>query len=335
MSIYQFLSAASRPSLVAVFIVCCGVAHADTTTQGFLIPNAWLDDTTSGDPLDPPDGVNWSFNAPWFLEPNVFSGAALFITSANNQPGFYAAEASPRDLTAEPDVLALDGYDPATTMLTDLIFADPWRVAHYGAVPTDGEYNYFIEYTLETPAGFYRAATQKLDRETAFQNTIAQTDFEFTWQEGGFLGDPFAGGGGIPLDQILSQTYNVLMEVITPTTSSDGYFNVEGFNVEYAVSSVVDVGLEGDFNGNGVVDAADYTVWRDNFGAVENGVVLNGNGNGGIVDESDFLLWRGNFGQVASAASFSAAVPEPSTASCLIVCLSLVGGYVRRLRKLR
>ena len=320
------LGHALRGPLMLAGLLACGMVQADTSTQGFLIPNAWFDDTTSGDPLDPPDGVNWNFNAPWFHEPNVFSGAALFITSASNQPGFYAAEASPRDLTAQADVLALDGYDPATTMLTDIIFSDPWRVGHFGTVPTDGEYNYFIEYTIETPSGFYRAASQKLDRATAFQNTIAQTDFDFTWESGGFLGDPFIGGNGIPLDQILSQTYNVLIEVVTPTSDLDGFFNVEGFNVEYVVSSASSSSLVGDFNDDGIVDAADYTVWRDNNGLDES-VLPPGTGDGsGIVDAGDYNAWAANFGQAASAS----AVPEPTSA--VSFCALLVSALARPVR---
>ncbi len=302
---------------------------ADTVTDGFLTLNPWLDDTTSGDPLDPPEGVHWSFNDPWFFEPNVFSGAALFITSANNQPGFYAAEASAIDLTTQTNVTSLEGYDPSTTKLTGLTFHDPWRVGHYGTVPLDGEYNYFIEFTIDTPAGFYRATTQKLDRATAFQNTIAQLGFNFTWETGGFLGDPFAGGNGIPLDQISNIDYNVLIEVLTPTSGGDGFFNVEGFNLEYEVSSATVTGLLGDFNDDGMVDAADYTVWRDNEGAAEDGSVLSGNGNGGTVDETDYALWRDNYGSSASSATAtSTSVPEPATALMLIATVSFA--WLRR-----
>ncbi|MEN1681090.1 MAG: choice-of-anchor M domain-containing protein [Planctomycetota bacterium] len=73
----------------------------------------------------------------------------------------------------------------------------------------------------------------------------------------------------------------------------------------------------GDFNGDGVVDAADFTVWRDNLGATEDGLVLGGNGDGGQVDNSDYLLWRGLFGtQYPAAGSASTSpTPEPSTAA--------------------
>ena len=54
--------------------------------------------------------------------------------------------------------------------------------------------------------------------------------------------------------------------------------------------------LAGDFNNNHKVDAADYTIWRDNFGATE-GNLLNGNGNNDtIIDAGDYNLWKSNFG---------------------------------------
>lgn len=311
--------------LAMLLLLACSVSQAATETQGFLIPNAWLDATTSGDPLDPPDGVNWSFNDPWFFEANVFSGAALFITSANNQPGFYAAEASPSELTALADVQALDGYSPSTAILTDLIFSDPWRVGHFGSVPTTGEYNYFIEYTLETPAGFYRAATQKLDRAAAFENTIVQTDFEFTWQEDGFLGDPFAGGGGIALDQILGQSYNVLIEVITPTSDGDGFFNVEGFNVEYVVSTNVATPLEGDFNGDGAVDNGDLNLLLGAWGSSTAPPEWI-NGFDAPVDNDELNALLGGWG-----AGTAGAIPEPS--SVLGLCVAMCGVVGSRSRR--
>jgi CSLREA domain-containing protein len=63
--------------------------------------------------------------------------------------------------------------------------------------------------------------------------------------------------------------------------------------------------LSGDFSGNGVVDAADYSVWRDRLGAnphpgplpVGEGVIGDGNGDG-KVDGLDYEVWKANFGAV-------------------------------------
>lgn len=80
---------------------------------------------------------------------------------------------------------------------------------------------------------------------------------------------------------------------------------------------------DGDYNNDGVVDAADYTVWRDNLGG--DAAALMGNGSGAAtVVAADFDLWKTNFGMTqslmtvvtagAQTAVFSAsAVPEPST----------------------
>ena len=85
------------------------------------------------------------------------------------------------------------------------------------------------------------------------------------------------------------------------------------------------IGLPGDFNGDGIVDAGDYVVWRSNLGAAETGSTLNGNGTGGTVDEDDYDLWKLNFGNSSGDASLSSvAVPEPG-AIVLIVCGLMLG----------
>lgn len=56
----------------------------------------------------------------------------------------------------------------------------------------------------------------------------------------------------------------------------------------------------GDFNQDGVVDIADYTVWADNFG--QSGAHVHGDGNGdGTVDIADYTIWADNFGSTGPA----------------------------------
>lgn len=80
----------------------------------------------------------------------------------------------------------------------------------------------------------------------------------------------------------------------------------------------------GDYNGNGVVDAADYTVWRDTLGSTTD-LRADGNSAGqsaNIIDQDDYVFWQQNFGRVAgsgSGAEMSGAVPEPS-GIVLILC---------------
>jgi hypothetical protein len=79
----------------------------------------------------------------------------------------------------------------------------------------------------------------------------------------------------------------------------------------------------GDYNHNGVVDAADYTVWRDSLGKTGIGLAADGDGNH-LVDIADYNVWKTHFGTVAgggSAADASGAVPEPATRSLALVGL--------------
>lgn len=85
-----------------------------------------------------------------------------------------------------------------------------------------------------------------------------------------------------------------------------------------------------DFNGDGVVDAADYTVWRDALGTDLAAADANGDGT---VDDLDYAIWRSNFGAVipGSGQSSEESVPEPT--SLLLLCIAVC--TTRRCRELR
>jgi Spherulation-specific family 4/Dockerin type I domain len=84
--------------------------------------------------------------------------------------------------------------------------------------------------------------------------------------------------------------------------------------------------INADYNGNGVVDSADYTLWRDSLGATGLGLSTDGNGDG-TVNQSDYTFWKSHFGQTASSAaagqiSEASSVPEPASAKWLFVAPS-------------
>lgn len=90
----------------------------------------------------------------------------------------------------------------------------------------------------------------------------------------------------------------------------------------------------GDFNGDGSVDAADYSVWRDNLGAADEAVIaFNGDGANGV-DAEDYNLWKSNFGQLypASASLAQSPMPEPGTLALLVVCTLLLSSWSRTQR---
>jgi hypothetical protein len=100
--------------------------------------------------------------------------------------------------------------------------------------------------------------------------------------------------------------------------SGDGNYFVT-FNAPYADATFIayfdleETTLTGDFNQDGMVDAADYVVWRKN----------NINGAQGYQD------WRANFGMSAGAGALSAptatgAVPEPHTFLTVFIAVLLL-----------
>ena len=90
--------------------------------------------------------------------------------------------------------------------------------------------------------------------------------------------------------------------------------------------------LPGDFNRNGVVDGADYVVWRKTQGqTVCYFSAADGDGSG-VVDSSDYAVWRANFGAPAGGgASLAGAVPEPAAAWLLLAGI-VCGVFRHRLR---
>ncbi|MCG8511096.1 MAG: PEP-CTERM sorting domain-containing protein, partial [Rhodospirillales bacterium] len=87
--------------------------------------------------------------------------------------------------------------------------------------------------------------------------------------------------------------------------------------------------LAGDYNLDGVVDAADYTVWRDTLNSTTN-LYADGN-NDRVVDVLDYAVWRNNFGMSqAELVEAGLVVPEPGS-----LILLLGGGLLLRRQRYR
>jgi prepilin-type N-terminal cleavage/methylation domain-containing protein/prepilin-type processing-associated H-X9-DG protein len=94
--------------------------------------------------------------------------------------------------------------------------------------------------------------------------------------------------------------------------SVGGFYN--GVPATLTIDYEIDEGgLAGDYDGNQVVDGADFLLWQRSFGstATPAGSGADGDGNGSI-DAGDLTIWRDAFGSSA-AAPVAAAVPEPAS----------------------
>jgi len=91
-------------------------------------------------------------------------------------------------------------------------------------------------------------------------------------------------------------------------------FHAGAVHIDDVSFAIVPPELPGDYNQNGVVDAADYVLWRKNPA-----------GFGG--DPAGYNDWRDNFGAMSGSGSGSlsrGAVPEPSTLAILSLLFSAV-----------
>jgi hypothetical protein len=101
------------------------------------------------------------------------------------------------------------------------------------------------------------------------------------------------------------------------------------------VDTIPDPGgdLQGDYNGDGTVDAADYTVWRDTLNSSDD-LRADGNDNG-TVDGADYGIWKTHFGESANVglSATSAAVPEPASGALLLLTMATLSTACRRLAR--
>jgi hypothetical protein len=117
--------------------------------------------------------------------------------------------------------------------------------------------------------------------------------------------------------------------------TSDGWqIHFNGSDVETArprlivasVASATTTPLLGDFNGDHSVDAADYIVWKENFGTSFN---LNGNGDEtgpsqNMVDDADYAMWSSHFGNTSAGGGADATgAPEPCTWVLAVAAVAL------------
>ena len=104
------------------------------------------------------------------------------------------------------------------------------------------------------------------------------------------------------------------------------------FYIDNIRVGMTEAAIEGDYNGNGTVDAADYTVWRDNLGLTGGATPDVGDGTGdGNVTSEDYEYWKARFGNPPGSGGGSvSAVPEPSSAILNFVAATCWWGLKRR-----
>jgi endonuclease I len=148
--------------------------------------------------------------------------------------------------------------------------------------------------------------------------------------------------GSLSLDGGASQGFTAMLDSATPGNFSASYtlsFSDEDLSGALSklltltlTGEVLMADLPGDYNDDDVVDAADYTVWRDNLGSLTS---LPSDDTPGV-DVDDYDRWKLHFGETAGSglgaagsAHAPASVPEPATCALLLIAVAACRGRRR------
>ncbi len=156
-----------------------------------------------------------------------------------------------------------------------------------------------------SPSGTASSLRLDTDLDGTGDGAVLTTDFaDFTF--------PIAGSGSI-------------LDLTVAMTSTNSF---EPFGVDHLRVDAIESLLLGDYNRDGIVDAADFTVWADNLGDPVTAYGLaDGNGNG-MIDQDDHAVWVNAFGNVSGMGT--RAIPEPSGCGLGLMGLLCVIGLSRR-----
>lgn len=262
-------------------------------------------------------------------------------------PGFTAfegADALPANTNVEWNFLpmAVDTGPHAGYRSTILYWDGTSEDPEFGPTVT-GDYEFLISPLANLPA----AATGTAEVESG--SIVVTTDaagevhdhpFYFLDDNGDGLNDtlPAAGIYVVGLQLLvgaLEPSDPVFMVWATPEFEVLPAIRPAALWVNERIDSLVIEPLPGDYNANGAVDAADYTVWRDAVGMTGDALSADGNGDE-VIDHLDYEIWRSNYGTVAFAPSSAAvasrtqSIPEPHSFLLFLFLVIGAGGVPRR-----
>jgi len=225
-----------------------------------------------------------------------------------------------------------DGTATGEEMLLTILEADPRLFAKISRLSSSGTSLYGLGYDRNDDSQFAIsdsttfnadgiALSSPADGATSedSKDRYAEGWFQGFWNYGLGNGNPFDDGAWIGSGTGMSGRM-----------LSDGDWDSWAFTPTFDFTAAAEnphaANPPGDFNRDGIINAADYTVWRDTLGSTTQ-LVADADGSG-VVDAADYTLWKSNFGivtgETASAASgefttASAPVPEPSTLTLTIL----------------
>ncbi len=236
--------------------------------------------------------------------------------------GLYSAWQGPPPTFSNFEVVSATGFDGLSATVDQ--GTGEIMLKNAGTAPVDLDY-----YQFNSAAGSLKFSSWNSLSDQNFQSVGGGPGQ--SWDEAGGSSDSalaevylldhpaLAGGASVSIGNAyklnaphdLTLSYRLLSGLVVPGTIT--YIGVAP-------------GVPGDYNGNGVVDAADYVVFRNNLGTA---FQLQNEVSGvtpGQVTQEDYAAWRARFGNTSGSGSSldgGQSVPEPSLIG-LVLCIGLL-----------
>ena len=178
----------------------------------------------------------------------------------------------------------------------------------------DSSSNQFLYILDPTDDGTPFSLVNKVDLSTSMGSSTAR---EAALDADGNL---FIGGFGGVIHVIPDAVANA--ETLADNSSLLWYDSIVNASFTGLEVGIAPPTIDGDYNGDGVVDAGDYVRWRNHLGEA-NEANINNAGDGGGVTISDYGFWKARYGNPGGGGGGLAnTIPEPTALALVMIGLA-------------
>jgi hypothetical protein len=249
-------------------------------------------------------------------EDSVYLSPAFNKNSESDWIGFEGLAFDENDITGNVDIpnpgyaADPDGFKPATGDSAN----DGWYALRDWGVKSEG----VVDLSAASDSGLFNGRFNWYNRPFFVGANAGggfDSDFEFKTE---YIVTPDMVGETLTFEMGTREPYGVFDGFLWIATSNiyPDMDVLDLFTQEELDAAILPQAIDGDHNGDGSVDAADYVAWRDDPTA-----------HGG---PDGYNLWAANFGSPGGGGVGAVAVPEPVTAALLLLSLSFLCGRRHR-----
>lgn len=261
-------------------------------------------------------------------------GQALPASGVDRDPSFFSLATPPEGLDALPAGAAVSwDFLPLTIkgVASNLFHWDGNGSVDFA--PAAGQKLSLFDVTNAMPATVEGTAEAiPGNRLGTVTNDALSLHAHRFWALQGEGGDPLLGGGDAPAPGVYLTSLRLRVDGFVPSepffvavaTPGTPALALSNEALPWIEANIDDLILRGDYNFDGLLNAADFELWRAQFGATTAQAVDVGEADGnrdGVVDAADYTVWRDSL-MAASGAAESLPAPEPGSAAIVVGVLA-------------